>query len=201
MKLNCNSFFDGDFDYINLNDFYLQNKVLIPDTKNPEQIQNALNSLKKNTYGGWAEDRKDIWKGTYMDEKQNYIHLGIDINVPAGTPIKCPFDAVVLSVFSDLDTHIGWGGRLILALRTDVEMKLPFLVLGHLDPKGIIDTAFKKYFNKGEILGQVGTWPKNGNTFQHLHVQAIKIKTRDFDGYGFIRDLANNPNPFEFDFL
>lgn len=202
MRLNCNSFFDGDFSYLNLNAFYLENRHLITDSKDPSQIQSALSVLNKNTYGGYAEDRKDIWKGTYMDKTQAYIHLGIDINVPSGTPIKCPFDGVVIEAFTDLDTKIGWGGRLILVQRSDTQLKMPFLVLGHLNPGNLINAASKKYFNKGEVLGHVGTWPTNGNTFNHLHVQCItkNLLNTDFDGYGFKSDLENNPDPFGIDF-
>ncbi len=195
MRLNCNSFFDGDFDYINLNDFYLANKALITDTKNPALIQEVLNSLNNNTYGGYAEDRKDIWAGTYMDENKNYIHLGIDINVKEGTEVRCPFDADLVDIFTDTDTQIGWGGRLTL---TDKYSNNPFLVLAHLDPNSLVK---KERFTKGEVVGKVGTWPTNGNTFQHLHVQAIKKWEPDFDGYGYLKDLANNPNPFQVDFL
>jgi len=196
MRLNCNSFFDGDFDYINLNEFYLANKVCITDAKIPSQIQDALNSLNKNTYGGWAEDRKDIWAGTYMDEKKNYIHLGIDINVKEGTEIKCPFDADLVDVFTDADTQIGWGGRLTLI---DKYSSNPFLVLAHLDPNSLV---VKPRFNKGDVVGKVGTWPTNGNTFQHLHVQCVyDLNLTDFDGYGKPKDLLNNPNPFEVEFL
>src|SRR5579862_9902837 len=193
MKLNCASFFDGDFDYINLNEFYLLNKVLIPDTKKPELIQSALNSLNKNTFGGWAEDRKDIWAGTYMDEAKTYIHLGIDINVKAGTPVKCPFDALVVDVFTDTDTKIGWGGRVTLSADRS-EGSSPFLVLAHLDPSSLptVNTAY----NKGDVIGNVGTWPTNGNTFQHLHVQVMRKLTENYDGYGLMNDLANSPNPF-----
>ena len=193
MRLNCNSFFDGSFEYLNLNDFYLQNHTVISDTKNPALIQPVLDSLNKNTYGGYAENRKDVWHGTYMDVDQRYIHLGIDINVKAGTEVKCPFDAVIYDLYTDLDTQIGWGGRIILQ-----QNGYPFLVLAHLEPKSLIR---KTNVSKGEILGKVGTWPTNGNTFQHLHVQAVKeLNLNNFDGYGFAQDLHNNPDPFLIDF-
>ncbi len=198
MKLNCNSFFDGDFQYINLNELYLKNKHKIPDTKDPQQIQWELNLLYKNTYGGYGEDRKDIWKGTYMDERKNYIHLGIDITVPQGTEIKCPFDCYVENYFKDIDTKIGWGGRIIIKQSN----LLPSLVLGHIDPNSLNEKKLE--FKKGEIVGKVGTWPDNGNTFEHLHIQAINrghVNINDFDGYGYYSDLIYNPNPFEVEFL
>lgn len=202
MKINCNSFFDGDFDYLNLNEFYVQNKALITDTKNPGQIQVVLNSLNKNTYGGYGENRKDIWKGTYLDDTGGYIHLGIDINAVAGTDIKAPFDCRVFQKHIDLDENIGWGGRLTLEIEEDIceadDYQNPLLVLGHIDPQSIKHTIGNN-IRKGEIIGKVGTWPTNGNTFQHLHVQCVCHTL--IDGYGTKRDLEQNPNPFEIDFL
>jgi hypothetical protein len=196
MKLNCNSFFDGEFDYLNLNEFYLCNRDKIADSKKPEQIQVLLNALDKPTYGGYAEDRKDVWKGTYMDVNQIYIHLGIDINVKEGTEVKCPFDALLVDLFTDKDTQIGWGGRFTIVDLNNP--RSPFLILAHLDPESLV---VKPSFKKGEVMGRVGTWPTNGNTFQHLHVQTIyNWKTNEFDGYGTVDDLPNNPNPFEIEF-
>jgi len=206
MKLNCNSFFpEYKFEYLNLNEFYLKNKNRITDTKRPELIQWHLNTLHKElrekngvwteTYGGYGEYRGDIWKGTYMDNEQIYVHLGIDINAIAGSPIVCPFDAEVIDIFTDADTKIGWGGRIILRQCKT----LPYLVLGHIEPDSI---KHKTNFKKGEVVGEVGTWPTNGNTFQHLHVQCVyDLNINDFDGYGKPKDLLNNPNPFEVEFL
>ncbi len=197
MKLNCNSFFDGDFEYLNLNEFYLKNQSSITDTKNPSLIQSALDSLGKYTYGGYGEDRKDIWKGTYMDKTGKYIHLGIDINVKVGTPIRCPFGLHVINIFNDTDTKIGWGRRLILQ-RHPYGKGVPHLILAHLQPETMLMADF---IPAGSILGRVGTWPTNGNTFNHLHVQMVyDLNLDNFDGYGNAEDLKNNPNPFEVEF-
>ncbi len=201
MKLNCNSFFNGEFDYLNLNEFYLRNREQIQDTKKPEQIQVLLDALNKQTYGGYGEYRGDVWRGTYMDAHKIYTHLGIDINVKYGTEIRCPFDAEIIDVSLDEDTQIGWGGRIILRQCKT----LPYLVLAHIDPKSLLIGSdymnFKTSFKKNEIIGKVGTWPTNGNTFQHLHVQCVyDLSINDFDGYGKPSDLLNNPNPFEVEY-
>jgi len=187
MKLTCQSFFPGcNFEYLDLNQFYLRNKERITDTKTPEQIQWELNALRQGddvwveTYGGYGENRKDIWKGTYLDEKKNYIHLGIDINAIWGTAIYCPFDAHVINYLNDTDTKIGWGGRIILQ---QIDSPSPFLILAHIEPNSLITN--KTTFKKGDFLGMVGIWPTNGNTFQHLHVQCVKeLDINNFDNLG-----------------
>jgi murein DD-endopeptidase MepM/ murein hydrolase activator NlpD len=193
MRLSPNSFFDGEFLKLNLNHLFLDARSVIKDSKVPSQIQTVLDSLECLTYGGYGEDRKDVWAGTYMDEKKTYIHLGVDITVPAGTPIKCPFDAHVFDVFTDLDTRIGWGGRVILTRKG-----APYLVLAHIDPESLV---IADSYKQGDIIGRVGTWPTNGNTFNHLHVQAVhNLNISDFDGYGYVTDLQNNPDPFSVEF-
>lgn len=198
MKINCNSFFDGySFKEINLNDF-LSNRGVF-DAKHPELIQKMIDESFTEgnaSFGGYGENRKDMFHGTYLESTGNFIHLGIDINVHAGTPIRLPFDCYLAQVFVDTDVDVGWGTRVIL------ETKSPYLmVLGHLENGmyDILGNGFSK--KKGEIIGKVGTWPRNGNVFEHLHVQMIKPENmKQFDGYGTIKDLIDNPNPFEVEF-
>lgn len=196
MKITPNSFFNTveKFKVLNLNILYLCRKHEIPDPKKPEQIQNQL--VKYNfdhlTFGGYAEDRRDVWATTYMKETGKFIHLGVDINMEYGTEVVAPFKANVVDKFEDVDTKIGWGGRLIL------EHGGKYLVLAHLAPESLTD---RKVVKAGERLGSIGTWPTNGNTFHHLHVQVITHQNfKDFDGYGFRSELTYNPDPFKVDF-
>lgn len=196
MKLTPNSFFNGDFQEVNLNNLFTS--VNIYGNK-PELMQECLDKWHdftyNHSYGGYGENRKDMWRGTYIEESKKYYHLGIDINVPAGTPIKCPFDGQVIDILKDKDLDIGWGGRIIIESHNHY---IPFLILAHLNPKTITRHGFLK---KGDILGKVGTWPTNGNVFEHLHIQCLDRYNNNekfdyFDGYGFKKDLKNNPNPF-----
>jgi hypothetical protein len=192
MKITPNSFFDGDFYKINLN-VYLSNGGF-KDCQKPEVAQRLINKLGRLTWGGYGENRKDIFQNSYLAKTGNFYHLGVDINVPKGTPVKAPFDCEVLQAWPDPDTDIGWGGRVILKASD----WLPLLVLGHLHPKKL---PFCRAYKQGEVLGEVGTWPLNGNTFEHLHVQCIKHNKFDkFDGYGSLAQLRHNPDPMEVDF-
>ena len=48
------------------------------------------------SYGGWLEDRSTLWRGSYLDQKRKYIHLGVDFNVPAGTQVAIERAATVI---------------------------------------------------------------------------------------------------------
>ncbi len=45
------------------------------------------------TYSPFGEDRKPIWPGTYLTDLPEAIHLGRDIQLPAGTLIYAPVGA------------------------------------------------------------------------------------------------------------
>lgn len=196
MKINPCHFFDlpGVFSQFDLNTFYLKFSHDIPNPRNPRQIQHVLDLHGKGcyVYGGYGEDRKDVWAETYMKATGKFIHLGVDINMPRGTAIFSPFDAKIVDRMHDKDTKIGWGGRLIL------ERNGKSLVLAHLDPDSLTQ---KSEIKSGEFLGTIGTFPSNGNTFEHLHIQVINHrKYDDFDGYGFVDELQDNPDPFKIEF-
>ena len=177
---------------INLDRFYIVNKGKIPSTKDPSYIDNLIKMLPEYSFGGYGEDRKNIWKGTYLDKTKEYIHLGVDINVPFRTKVYSPTDATVIDVFTDVDTQIGWGGRVIL----QSEPAAPYIIFAHLDPSSIFVKP-KQKIKWNELIGHVGTWPSNGNTFEHLHLQLRLSNDFDtMDGYGMESDLINNPCPF-----
>lgn len=145
------------------------------------------------SYGGYLEDRSHLLRGTYLDETGGYIHLGIDINAPAGTPVHAPFDAIVCDVFDDRGTPHGWGPRLILEPH---DLTRALLVLGHLAP---LSLRQGERVRAGDVLGAIGAPPDNGGWFAHLHVQqisraAVPEHQRDqfasLDGYGHARDIS-----------
>ena len=67
------------------------------------------------SYGGYLEDRSALWRGSYLERLSSrpFMHVGIDVNVPSGTPVflKAPFQ--VLLVDDDNDSNGGWGPRVI----------------------------------------------------------------------------------------
>jgi len=155
-------------------------------------------------YGGWMENRKDLWKGTYMDKDSRYVHLGIDLMADAESSAHSPLSGIVEDIFIDKDVDVGWGGRIILRPFDD---KLPLLVLGHLEPK--IFPFLGNTVKPGDFLGKIGKPPTNGNVFEHIHLQAISrefAEEIDFnygmlDGYGVAGDIKlarNNPDPLSF---
>lgn len=144
------------------------------------------------SYGGWLEDRRVIWRGSYLDDDCRYIHLGVDFNVPAGTSIMSDKMYTVIRIDSDYPEEFGWGTRVFLQEPSaDVIM-----IFAHLDPSPFLRVGI--VIQPGDLLGSIGMAPSNGHWFSHLHVQVIDAEhytkllnndLRDLDGYGRIEDI------------
>jgi murein DD-endopeptidase MepM/ murein hydrolase activator NlpD len=160
---------------------------------NPTNCQQMLDECHQRlnvvwSYGGYLEDRRHIWSGSYLDQSGNYIHLGIDFNVPQGTKIICELDVDIIIVDDDRDEDGGWGQRIITRPQPD-SLDIIF-IYSHLQNIGVNPGS---RVSAGATLAEVGGPPHNGNWHPHLHIQAI---CRDFfydllldrfhelDGYG-----------------
>lgn len=156
------------------------------------------------SYGGWLEDRRALWRGSYLDEDGRYLHLGVDVNVPGGTRVALPRRSVTLRVDNDHPEPYGWGTRLIV--RPDGMEAV--LIFAHLSPD--IRVVPGDILEAGEPIGRVGVPPRNGGWFPHLHVQLVALRhfetllldgLRYLDGYGRpeaadrLADLFPDPTP------
>ncbi len=159
-----------------------------------------------HSYGGWLEDRSTLWRGSYLDATGEYLHLGVDFTVPAGTPVACEGIGTVVRVDCDVPEEGGWGTRVILRMEAgDV-----VLIYAHLASAKVVEG---QTVGLGTVLGIVGRPPENGGWFSHLHVQAIRQDVFEgylsaglasLDGYGPVSErnaLAERfPDPLRFVF-
>ena len=201
------------FGYLNLN---LEGKqwaskrtgVSLVNPKTCERM--VLDTHKKYSidfsYGGWMEDRSFLWHGSYLDATQEYIHLGVDLNVPTGTPVAFDFDGKVVRIDDDFPENGGWGPRVIVKHKK----AQVYVIYAHLERR--MQCKVGDTFKKGKVFAKVGKAPHNGNWFPHLHVQIIskeyfgelekKDAWADLDGYGSPKDLAKNakrfPDPMQY---
>lgn len=141
------------------------------------------------SFGGYLEDRRHLLAGSYLDATGNFLHLGVDVHVPEGTPVVAGVPARVLLVDDDHDPNGGWGPRVFLrrALEQGDDM---VAVFAHLRTPRCLP---------GDVLGptdafaEVGGPPLNGNWHPHLHLQLLRLCTfeeivvgrlHELDGYG-----------------
>ena len=103
------------------------------------------------------------------DERRT-IHLGVDLFVPAGTPVAAPLDGIVHAVADNAARH-DYGP--VVILRHAAGDGTPFYTLyGHLD-RTCLALAPGQAVRAGQPFATIGAPPGNGDWPSHLHLQII----------------------------
>jgi hypothetical protein len=159
------------------------------------------------SFGGWLEDRSDIWGGSYMEHMHKFIHLGMDLNAPAGTPVAINRECEIVQIDDDTPEEHGWGTRVIVRL-IDEQM---FLIYAHVKLR--LSHGQKKpgtILHPGFVFAEIAPSNCNGGWYSHVHVQAMTLEAyREFkkdpaslDGYGkeseVVRLARLYPDPLRF---
>ncbi len=140
---------------------------------NEDFCDNFVNNLHKKhkidySYGGWLEDRSYLWHGSYMEKENNFIHVGVDFNLPYKTKVFSDVVGKVVIVDSDYPEPGGWGNRIIIYMPKEKV----YIIFAHLDKKGMPKVGEK--ISVGSTIGFIGKTPDNGFWFPHLHVQVVE---------------------------
>ncbi len=133
----------------------------------------------------------DIFAGrpAEMPERRT-VHMGIDLFVAAGTPVRAPVDGRVHAVH-DNEGRLDYGPTVILEHDTPDG---PFWTLyGHLERASVSDLGVGGPVAAGEAFARVGPYPENGDWPPHLHFQIVT------DLLGFTHDFPGVTAPREVD--
>ena len=143
-----------------------------------------------HSYGGYFEDRSTLWRQSYLEHKQEWIHLGVDFNVPVATKVAATWYGKVDWIDDDSPTPGGWGPRVIVRLRDYPDTVLIFAHLGAIFCKE--GTLLKP----GDVFAEVGAPPNNGSWFPHLHVQAVDLSQYKKNWLSLVHELDGYTNRF-----
>ena len=125
-----------------------------------------------------------------MVAEQRFIHLGLDVIVPLGTPLRAPLDAEVHT--SGYESGEGNYGNYVLLKHASPHFETFYSFYGHLAGKQLPEAGQR--FSAGEIFARIGDFQENGNWFHHTHLQVITRKGLDqgylTKGYCAASDLA-----------
>ncbi len=129
--------------------------------------------------GGYDEARPVYASAAYRhrgDERDEWrtVHLGLDIFLPAGTPVYAPLAGVVHS-FADNAAPFDYGPCIVLEHQVEDDRgPLRFHTLyGHLSRESLAGLAVGAAVGQGQLLATLGDFPVNGNWPPHLHLQVI----------------------------
>ncbi len=157
------SVFNSDLDLIEITD--------------PKTCQQYIDSqLEKHNskvaYGGYLE-RRNLYSDKSSFSKQEIfrnIHLGIDFWTTAGTKVIAPLKGKIHSFQNN--SAIGDYGPTII-LQHELEGFRFHTLYGHLSLESIESIRIGQEFEKGSVLGTLGTPDINVNYAPHLHFQII----------------------------
>ena len=139
--------------------------------------------------GLYGEQRACYTTGQFQNaasDQRRSVHLGIDLFVPASTPVCAPLPGRVWSV-QDNDAPLDYGTTVILEHRCGSGGPRFWTLYGHLSRRSSSMTAAGAHVEAGAAVGEVGTHEENGGWTPHLHFQIITDmlgQSGNFNGAG-----------------
>lgn len=144
--------------------------------------------------GGYLEPRLVYSTEAYQKNgnermESRTVHLGIDFWLPAGTQVNAPFKGEIVVAENDVGDK-EYGGLIILKHSFD---KLSFFSLyGHLSVQSATSRNVGEIIESGEIIGNIGNFPENGNWPPHLHFEIMLSMLdyqKDFPGVAYASEI------------
>jgi 4-aminobutyrate aminotransferase-like enzyme len=99
------------------------------------------------------------------------VHLGMDLFVEAGTPLRAPLDGVV-EVVANNSAPLDYGPVVILRHETSGGEEF-FSLFGHLSKESIDGLKVGQRIARGQQFVRVGSSQENGGWTPHVHFQII----------------------------
>lgn len=125
--------------------------------------------------GPWGEVRAvytdSAFESRFIKGQHRTLHVGVDLLMPAGTPLYAPIAGTVRSVEVEPDP-LGYGG-LVMLEHTPPGCP-PFLTLwGHMAHEALSRLKAGDKLEAGDLVGYMGSDHENGGWIPHLHLQLV----------------------------
>ncbi|WP_235537820.1 aminotransferase class III-fold pyridoxal phosphate-dependent enzyme [Sediminicola sp. YIK13] len=170
------------------------------DFNDLDYFQFKINRLQKEVpskilAGGYLEPRPIYTSDAYdkignKGRESRTIHLGVDFWLPALTPVHALFKGEVVAAVNDAGDK-EYGGLVILRHK---EGDLQFYSLyGHLSVSSALKHKVGDKVGAGENIGELGSYPENGNWAAHLHFQVMLSMLNykiDYPGVAYYNQLS-----------
>ena len=117
--------------------------------------------------------------GSHPIADRRTVHLGVDVFMPAGTPIHAPCDGVVETV-EFRDVRLDYGGMVVLRHETPTRDAF-WTLYGHLSRESVESLRAGARVAKGTRFAALGDANENGGWDPHLHIQ-LALLTDGMEG-------------------
>lgn len=152
--------------------------------------------------GGYLENRS-LYRETdlFQGDAGRCIHIGVDVFMPAETPLMAPLDGVVHSF---ANRQVGGDYGPVIILRHELDGVEFHTLYGHLSESSLDGLSEGQSVRAGDRFCAIGARPANGNWPPHLHFQVIgdmQGMRGDYPGVvrsaelGFYRRNCPDPTP------
>lgn len=139
--------------------------------------------------GPWGEVRAvytdSAFESRFIKGQHRTLHVGVDLLMPAGTPLYAPIAGTVRSVEVE-PGPLGYGG-LVMLEHTPPGCP-PFLTLwGHMAHEALSRLKAGDKLEAGDLVGYMGGDHENGGWIPHLHLQVVtdtQLRTCEVIGVG-----------------
>lgn len=115
----------------------------------------------------------DLFKSD-SPELERDVHLGVDLFLPAGSPVHAPMAGRVHS-FQDNAGFLDYGPTVILehTLASGAGRAVVYTLYGHLSRDTLAGLAVGGEVAGGQTIGRVGSCEENGGWPPHVHFQVV----------------------------
>ncbi|MGV1792824.1 aminotransferase class III-fold pyridoxal phosphate-dependent enzyme [Rhizobium sp. A37_96] len=139
--------------------------------------------------GSWGEKRTvytdKAFVSRFIKGQRRIHHLGVDLFMPAGTPLYTPVAGIVKSVEIEHEP-LGYGG--LIAIEHAPQGCSPFVTLwGHMAHEALTRLKPGQRLEAGALVGHMGDIHENGGWTPHLHFQIstdIQLTATEIIGVG-----------------
>ena len=142
--------------------------------KSQQELDGIISEIHREQGVTWSlSGNRENRKALYVDSptisgEGRTVHLGVDLNVSAGTPVFAPLSGEV--VVSEHEAGQGTFGAMVV-MKVELGGSIFYMQFAHLDTASLPKLGTK--IERGEQVGIVGEYDVNGNFFEHLHFQVL----------------------------
>lgn len=141
-------------------------------------------TLDPPSIGRYNEKRHNMYTSDFYEGKRN-VHMGIDVWMPAGTPVYSFSDGIVL-FYRDNITNGDYGPTIVTEHK--IGNSRIYALFGHLSRSSLRNVYRGMSLARGEKFTELGDVNENGGWLPHLHFQLSLICPEGPDMPGVVSD-------------
>ena len=160
----------------------LPDNVYVHDFESNNKFQKTSHSF---SIGRYNEKRPNMYEGDLFEKTNRFIHLGIDIGAPVGTPVKSFYKGEIF-LFKYNDKKLDYGYTIIT--KHQFNGQDIYALYGHLSNSSLKNKKIGQKIHSGEVLAYLGSEEENGGWPPHVHFQLSLIEPEECDLPGVVSE-------------